>query len=361
MPKSVYIHIPFCLKKCAYCSFLSGLNPCNASVYTKELVKEINFFYKGEKLNTIYFGGGTPSLLEIKDIERILACFNFDKKTEITLEVNPKTVDLKKLKQLRSLGINRISLGVQSFDDNLLKIINRAHSSKEALKTVENIALADFDNYSMDLIYGLPEQNLENWKKTLKIAKDINPPHISLYGLKIEQGCDFYLNPPKNLPDDDMQADMYEMALDEFKNYCHYEFSNFAYKQKYISKHNMTYWNIKPYWGFGLGASGFIRNKRYQNETDFEKYLKNSTEKKHYESSNLLEEHIFLGFRKTKGIRTDKINKLFNIDFDKKYKQQLEKYKKSGCIQKTLHGYKLTKKGIMLSNCVLCDFLDDTI
>ena len=361
MPKSVYIHIPFCLKKCAYCSFLSGLKLDYASVYVEKLIEEINFFYKGEKLNTIYFGGGTPSLLEIKDIERILTCFNFDKKTEITLEANPKTVDLEKLKQLRSLGINRISLGVQSFNDNLLKIINRAHNSKEALKTIENITLAGFDNYSIDLIYGLPEQDLKNWQKTLKIAKDINPLHISLYGLKIEKGCDFYLNPPKNLPDDDMQADMYEMALNEFESYYHYEFSNFARKQKYISKHNMTYWNIKPYWGFGLGASGFIRNKRYQNEIDIEKYLKNPTEKKHYESSNLLEEHIFLGFRKTKGIRTDKINKIFNIDFDKKYKNQLEKFQKLNCIQKTLHGYKLTKRGVMLSNCVLCEFLDDEI
>ena len=361
MPKSVYIHIPFCLKKCAYCSFLSGLNPRCSGVYTDGLVKEIKNFYRGEKLNTLYFGGGTPSLLSVDEIQKILKCFKTDEKTEITLEVNPKTCDKEKLKAFKNAGVNRISLGVQSFDDKLLKIAGRTHSAKEALQSIENIVSAGFENYSIDLIYGLPSQSLEMWHKTLDKAKSLMPPHISLYGLKIDKGCDFYKNPPKDLPDDDLQADMYEAAVEVFAKYRHYEFSNFARSFLFRSRHNLTYWNLAPYYGFGLGASGFSGTFRYQNECNFEEYLKNPAKEKLYERTNLLEEHIFLGFRKSSGININKINRIFKIDFDKKYALQLEKFLTLGLIQKTLHGYKLTLKGVMLSNSVLCEFLDDVL
>ena len=359
MPKSVYIHIPFCVQKCAYCSFLSGLNPRSVSLYTDGLIQEIKKFYTGNLLNTIYIGGGTPSLLSAFELEKILQCFNFDNKTEITLEANPKTCDLKKLKDFYSLGINRISLGVQSFDDKILKTVKRIHSAKDALMTIDNIKLAGFENFSIDLMYALPFQNLKIWQDTLNKAKEISPPHISLYGLKIEQGCEFYLNPPENLPDNDLEADMYEAALEAFKNYKHYEFSNFAKNKKFFSRHNLTYWKLLPYWGFGLGASGFVYKKRYQNECELKNYLKNPVKKKTYCRTNLLEECIFLGFRKSEGINKEKINKAFSIDFDKKYAKVLEKFISSGHIQKTLHGYKLTKEGVMLSNSVLCEFLDD--
>ena len=359
MPKSVYIHIPFCIKKCAYCSFLSGLSPINKDVYIDKLILEIKKFYKGEILKTIYFGGGTPSILNTHEIKKVLNCFNYNQNSEITLEMNPKTCNLEKLKTLFETGINRISLGAQSFDDKILKIIGRSHNSYDILKSIENIKLAGFKNFSIDLMYGLPTQNIKIWQNTLNKAKNLALPHISLYGLKIEQGSEFYLNPPKNLPDNDIQADMYEMALETFKNYHHYEFSNFAKNKKFVSKHNLTYWNIKPYWGFGLGASGFTNNKRYENETDFMKYIKNPCAEKNFYTTNLLEEHIFLGFRKLEGINIRKINKKFSIDFEKKYAPQLNKFISSGCIQKTLQGYKLSKKGILLSNSVLCEFLDD--
>ena len=359
MPKSVYIHIPFCIKKCAYCSFLSGINPINKGVYVDKLILEIKKFYKGEILKTIYFGGGTPSILDVCEIKKILDCLNFNQNSEITLEMNPKTCNLDKLKGFYDIGINRISLGVQSFNDRILKIAGRAHNSYDALKSIENIRLAGFKNFSIDLMYGLPTQNLKIWQNTLDKAKNLAPPHISLYGLKIEQGSEFYTNLPKDLPNDDVQADMYEMALETFKDYYHYEFSNFAQSKKYTSKHNLTYWNIEPYWGFGLGASGFTDNKRYENETDFEKYIKNPYAEKEFYKTNLLEEHIFLGFRKFEGINIKEINKKFSIDFNKKYALQLKKFISSGHIQKTLQGYKLSKKGIMLSNSVLCEFLDD--
>ncbi len=358
MPKSVYIHIPFCTKKCNYCSFLSGINPCYKSIYIEKLILEIKNFYKGEILQTVYFGGGTPSLLEPFEVEKILKCFNYNEKTEITLEANPKTCNLNKLKAFYNLGINRISLGVQSFNNEILKTAGRIHNSDDALKSIENIKLAGFENFSIDLMYGLATQTLKIWQNTLDIAKKLSPPHISLYGLKIEQGCNFYLYPPKNLPDEDMQADMYEMALETFGNYYHYEFSNFAAEKNFCSKHNLTYWNIKPYWGFGLGSSGFVNNRRYENEADFDKYIENPTAQKKFYKTNLLEEHIFLGFRKFEGINIEEINKIFSIDFNKKYAAQLEKFISSGHIQKTLQGYKLTKSGVMLSNTVLCEFLD---
>lgn len=359
MTKSIYLHIPFCIKKCAYCSFISGTNLDLMSIYTDKLCEEIKKFYDKTLLNTVYFGGGTPSLLELSQIEKILSLFNFDENTEITLEVNPKTVDLNKLKGLKSLGINRISLGVQSFNDTLLKAAGRIHTSEDALKTIDEIRLAGFKNLSIDLIYGLPFDNIENWKNTLKQAKSLELEHISLYGLKIEEGTPFYSNPPKNLPDNDTQADMYEMALEVFNDYCHYEFSNFAKAKDFFSRHNLNYWNVEPYWGFGVAAAGFTGNKRYENENDFEKYLKNPTSDKNFYKTNLLEEHIFLGFRKSEGINKKEISEKFSIDFDEKYANQLDKFISNGLIQKTLHGYKLTKTGVMLSNLVLCEFLDD--
>lgn len=360
-PKSIYIHIPFCQKRCNYCSFLSGFDLNLMNDYVVAVIKEAKRFYENQSVKTLYFGGGTPSLLTIKHLENIINTFNFEREYELTLEVNPKTVDLKKLKEFKKIGINRISLGVQSFDDDILKFIGRVHNSKEALETIENIKLSGFENFSIDLMYGLPNQTLKIWEKTLNVAKTTGAKHISLYGLKIEEGTNFYKNPPKNLPDEDLAADMYELALNNFSNFYHYEFSNFALCEKYLSKHNLTYWKTLPYLGLGLGASGFLYGKRYQNETDFCEYLKNPTAEKNFEQyseKKLLEEHIFLAFRLFEGIDVEKINVLFNINFDIKYEKQLKKFIELDLIQKTLHGYRLTKKGILLSNSVLCEFLD---
>lgn len=361
MTKSIYLHIPFCIKKCAYCSFISGTNLDLMSIYTDKLCEEIKKFYDKTLLNTVYFGGGTPSLLELSQVEKILSLLNFDENTEITLEVNPKTVDLNKLKGLKSLGINRISLGVQSFNDTLLKAAGRIHTSEDALKTIDEIRLAGFKNLSIDLIYGLPFDNIENWKNTLKQAKSLELEHISLYGLKIEEGTPFYSNPPKNLPDEDTQALMYEIAMEELSDFYHYEFSNFAKDKNHPSRHNLTYWNLAPYWGFGLGASGFVNLKRYINETNLKNYLDNPIKEKNYEPKDmqkLLEEYIFLGFRKQEGIILKEINEKFQIDFEKKYQKILEKYLKTNHLETTKEGYKLTREGVLVSNYILCDFID---
>ena len=361
MINCVYIHIPFCEKKCNYCAFCSFSLIKKKNEYIEALLKEVKFLYKNEPLKTLYFGGGTPSLLEIADIKKIIDCFNINSNTEITLELNPHNVTLEKLMDFKSIGINRLSIGVQNFDDEILKEIGRTHNSKEAFKTLKNIELAGFDNYSIDLMYGLPNQTIANWKKTLEIALQTNTKHISLYGLKIEDGTYFAKNPPKNLPSQDEQATMYELAIEKLsKEYLHYEFSNFAKNENYISKHNSCYWKCENYYGFGLSASGYIENKRYINTFNFNNYIKNPTEK-NYENLSIqeqIEEEIFLGLRLTKGINFNHINQKFNIDIYRQYKKEFDKYIEQSLMQKTEFGVKLSQKGILLSNEILCDFIN---
>lgn len=361
MINCVYIHIPFCEKKCNYCSFCSFNLLKKKDIYLEALLKEVKYLYKNEPLKTIYFGGGTPSLLEIEDIKKILNYFNFDSKTEITLELNPHNITLEKLKKLKDLGINRLSVGVQNFDDEILKIIGRTHSSNEIFETLKNIEIAGFENYSIDLMYGLPSQNLKNWQKTLDIALQTNAKHISLYGLKIEEGTYFSHFPPKNLPSQDIQARMYEIAIEKLsKKFIHYEFSNFAKDKNYISCHNSCYWKCENYYGFGLSASGYIENKRYTNTFNFKNYIENPTQKEYEILSieNQIEEEIFLGLRLLKGINFNHINQKFDIDVYKKYKNEFDKHLSKGLMEKTQHGVKLTLRGILLSNEILCDFIN---
>lgn len=362
---SCYIHIPFCLKKCAYCSFLSFEEKCVPSSYILALEDEIKKNYKGEKLKTLYFGGGTPSILTIAQVATILKNFNFDKNVEITFEVNPKTVDLAYLKELRSLGVNRLSIGVQSFNDEILKEIGRVHNSTCALETIDIARKSGFDNISIDLMYGLPKQTIVTWCETLDIANNLPVQHISLYGLKIDVGSKFYTNTPKNLPSADIQADMYELAIKKLTNFSQYEISNFAISKDFQGKHNLNYWTCGAYYAFGLGASGFLAQGRYQNQANLKKYLSFNFDKEYETFETPKEEHIarleeaiFLSFRLVSGIDTQKINNEFKINFDEKYAQILKKYTQTEHIKKTNRGYKLTTKGFLVSNIILADFIE---
>jgi len=362
MVESVYIHIPFCVKKCKYCSFCSFNLLKKKDIYIEALLKEIKYYYQNEKLKTIYFGGGTPFLLSADDIEKILNCFNFDKQTEITLELNPTNIKKEKLQDLKSLGINRLSIGVQSFNNNILREIGRLHNKNDVFETIEFIKQSGFSNYSIDLIYGLPYQNIEIWENDLNEALKIKPNHISLYGLKIEKGSEYYKYPPLNIADNDTQALMYETAIKELDtNYNHYEFSNFALKSAddFSSKHNLTYWNCNNYYGFGLSASGYIGNKRYTNTFNFKDYIKNPIVKEFdiLSKKEQIEEKIFLGLRKSEGINIEKINKKFSIQLENLYKIQFDKFISLGLLEKNNNQIKLTQKGILLSNEVLCEFL----
>lgn len=361
MTKNVYIHIPFCKGgKCNYCSFVSYANFELKDKYLAALKKQIVSQYMGEPLNTLYFGGGTPSLLTIDDIRSLISLFNIDKNAEITLEANPDSVNTDYFKRLKQLGINRLSIGAQTFDDKILKVIGRKHNSAQISEAVKSAKFAGFDNISLDLIYGLPQQDVNGFKIDLIMAIELDVSHISLYGLKIEEGCYFHDNPPKPLPDLDMQADMYLLAVETLKKagYEHYEISNFAQKG-YESKHNLNYWNNNTYYGFGTAASGYLDNTRYTNQTDLNLYINNPLSRisvNILSKQEILEEAIFLGLRKIAGINIDEINQKFGIDFNIKYANILDKYSKY--FIKTQNGYALTLEGLLISNEILSEFIE---
>lgn len=362
MVKSAYIHIPFCKSKCHYCSFVSFNKLELKNDFIKALKEEIKTFYNNETLNTLYFGGGTPSLLTIPEIQSILRLFKTNPNTEITLELNPDDCDYFYLRSLYDSGINRLSLGCQSFNDNILKLINRRHKAQDTITAVKSAQNAGFKNISLDFIYGLPDQSLENFIEDLKTAVDLGIQHISLYGLKIEEGCYFYNHMPQNLTNDDEQADMYLEAIKTLTNlgFEHYEVSNFSQKG-YNSKHNLTYWNNDEYYGFGVAAHGYQNSCRYENLETIEEYIQNPLVRKTSKiltPQEILEEEIFLGLRKMEGINISQINLKYGINFEEKYNDILKKYEGLKLLQKTAQGYALTPNGILVSNVILAEFID---
>lgn len=360
MATSVYVHIPFCKSKCKYCSFVSFINQDKKNEYISALIEEISNNYKGELLKTLYFGGGTPSLISIDSLKKILKIFKFDSECEITIEVNPDDLSYNYLKDLNMLGFNRISIGSQTFDNNILNIIGRRHNSEQIKAAVKLAKKAGFKNINLDLIYGLPNQTINTLKKDLENIIALDVQHISTYGLKIEEESFWGKFPPENVPDDDIQADMYLYinAILKKSGYERYEISNFA-KKGYESKHNTNYWNNNEYYGFGLAAHGYIDGIRYSNSYSLEDYLTNSKQHRneHIQTEQeKLEEEIFLGFRKSDGISVFVFNSKYNIDFEKKYVKILDKFMPK-YIEKTEKGYKLTLEGVLLSNNILSEFI----
>ena len=387
MTGHAYIHIPFCLRKCAYCSFVSGVNIKNKDVYINALLKEISVKYwhfEGlpEKsrsraagflrafsaqndnlwkhaLKTLYIGGGTPSLFSCADIKKLLKCFIFEAGAEITLEANPETASPDKFKGYYDAGINRISLGIQTFNNDILKAIGRGHTALDAENAVKAIKEAGFKNISIDLIYGLPNQTIECFMNDLDRAVNLGVQHISLYGLKIEEGSYFYRHKPENLPDDDMQADMYLEACRFLNKFNHYEISNFALKG-FESRHNTAYWLNKEYYGFGLNASGYEGNIRYKNTPDFGAYINNplnTAEKSELSKEETLENEIFLALRLKQGVNIKEISRKYNINFEEKYGGIIEKYNGTGLLKLNNGILSLTKEGILLSNEIMSEFI----
>lgn len=362
MIEHAYIHIPFCIRKCNYCSFVSGFDISYKDEYIKSLIFEIKNKYRGDKLKTLYIGGGTPSLLEPFDINKILSCFNYDERPEITLEVNPETVDKSKFNEIYKIGINRISLGIQTFNNDILKIIGRKHGKKDILSSYEVIKDTGFSNISIDLIYGLPNQTSDDFVSDINQALKLKPQHISSYGLKIEEGSYFCNNLPENLPDEDMQAQMYIKLYQILKNngYEHYEISNFALKG-FQSRHNLSYWLNKNYYGFGLNASGYEGNIRYKNTSNFNDYIKNpllSEEKNILTEKETMENEIFLALRLSQGVNIKNIEKKYGILFKEKYKNIIEKYTKLNLMKAEKNSISLTEQGFLLSNEIMSDFME---
>lgn len=373
MTTSAYIHIPFCKSKCKYCSFVSYTKPDLITGYIYALLKDISDNYKKEDLKTLYFGGGTPSLIPAELLDKVIKKFNFQKDYELTVEVNPDDCTPEYLQTLIKLGVNRLSIGSQTFDDNILKLIGRRHNSNDIVKTVEFAKTAGFDNISVDLIYGLPTQTIDGLIRDLEQFLKLDIRHISTYGLKIEEESfwgKFYNKETNRLvipdtnriylpPDDDTQADMYERVNDvlEHNGFYRYEVSNFA-KKGYESKHNLNYWDNNEYYGFGAAAHGYVDGVRFYNYSKLEKYMeKPSTHEygKTLTEDEKLEEEIFLGFRKREGVNVSKIDKKYRIDFGSKYRHILDKY--SDFIEKTPSGYTFNLKGTLISNIILSEFI----
>ncbi len=360
MAKSVYIHIPFCKQKCKYCSFISFSCLDNIIGYMFSLFKEIDTNYNGEDLDTLYFGGGTPSLLEIQYLKKIINKFKLSPNCEITLEMNPDDANIKYLQSLRQIGINRLSLGSQTFDDKILELIGRRHNSSQIIQAVNLAKEAGFNNISLDLIYGLPSQTLESLEEDLNKITTLGVQHVSTYGLKIEDNSFWGKFPPENLPDDDLQADMYLIInkIFESKGFHRYEISNFSL-EGFESRHNLNYWNNDEYYGFGVAAHGYVDGIRYSNYCTLEEYMNNPVKhaNEHLQTDKeKLEEEIFLGFRKENGVNISKIQEKFGINFENEYKNVLEKFMPD-YIKKNEQGYKLTLEGVLLSNNILSEFL----
>ncbi|MDR3259912.1 MAG: radical SAM family heme chaperone HemW [Fusobacteriaceae bacterium] len=359
---AIYIHIPFCIKKCDYCDFLSFQVGCyDIDKYVDYLLREIKF-YGCYSYDTVYIGGGTPSILDLNNIDKILSSLNIQSNAEITIEVNPGTINLEKIKNYRKLGINRLSIGIQTFNNKYLKILGRIHNANEGKEAYFNAIKGGFDNINLDLMFSLPGQNLLDIENDLEELFLLNPPHFSIYSLIWENGTKFYEKLKLgefNITDNDLEAQMYEKIIDEAnKNeYIHYEISNFS-KNNYSSRHNLKYWKNKNYIGVGLGASGYVGKIRYKNLYDFDEYYKkidersfpiDESENEVINTKNELEKYsAILNLRLLKDGYTPK-----NENFLKTCKN-LEK--KSLLIN--INGkYILSRKGLLFANDVMEEFL----
>ena len=312
MIKSCYIHIPFCKKICSYCDFCKIYhNEIFINKYLDALEKEIDTYYKGELLDTLYIGGGTPSSLSLDELNRlfnILKKLKTSDKLEFTIECNIEDITEDKLKLFKDNGINRISIGIESFNEDNLKFMNRPSINLDKLY----LAKKYFDNINIDLIYALPNETLEVLNSDLDKVLEFNPKHISIYSLIIEPNTMIRDLEPI---DDELDYEMYKLICDRLSNYNHYEISNFAIPG-YESKHNLTYWNNDEYYGFGMGASGYTNNIRYTNTKSINHYIKNEFNRVEETLTPLDKEkyELIMGFRKLSGINLDIYKEKYNKD-----------------------------------------------
>ena len=366
----IYIHIPFCVAKCNYCAFNSKVSTADEREnYVDALIKTLNSSLL--TIHSIYFGGGTPTILTINQIEKIFNAiqknFYVETSSEITIEANPGTVDEKYLNGLRKIGFNRLSLGVQSFNDKLLKILGRIHNSKIAIETVKT-ARKIFENISIDLMYGLPNQTLNDVKFDIEIAKNLNVNHISIYGLEIEPNTKFFkLNEvgKLNLPDENICGDMYDYITEILPKfgYNRYEVSNFA-KKNYESRHNTGYWTGAKYFGFGAGAhsyDGKIRTSNISNVAEYIKKIRAGYDVSQIEeivtTNAAMEEFCFLGLRMTAGIDAKNFFNKFGKNIFDIYGKVIEKNLRLGLLKVDGDKIFLTERGMKVGNIVFADFL----
>ena len=317
--RSVYIHIPFCKSICSYCDFCKFLHSETwANSYLAHLEKEIKQYYDNDIIKTIYIGGGTPSVLSIPNLNHLMEITKIFKKNaniEFTIEMNVNDITEQKLEILKKNGVNRISIGVESFDKYTLKYLNRKHTKKEIINNIE-LAKKYFDNINVDLIYAVPIENMQMLKKDIKEILKLNVPHISTYSLIIEENTILGIKKVKPI-EEDIDYKMFNYITKELKrkNYIHYELSNFA-KKGYESIHNLNYWNNQEYYGFGLGAHGFVGELRYENTRSFTTYLKDEFRFNEFvvPKKEDMENEVILGFRKLEGIDLIKFYNKYGVN-----------------------------------------------
>ncbi len=379
-PIGCYVHIPFCVRKCAYCDFnsYSGYTDDSVARYVRALTQEIrqapqNWGGGACPIDTIFFGGGTPTAIPATDeaalLRAVLETLPVMSDAEITTEANPGTMDVQHLEVLRAAGFNRISFGVQSFDSGLLKTLDRIHSAQEAKNAVQAARAAGFENVSIDLMFALPRQTLRQWRDTLDQALALETDHLSLYSLIVEEGTGFYTLQQKGrlpLPDDDTAAEMYQMALDTARSagYAQYEISNFARPGR-ESRHNLHYWRNEAYYGFGCGAVAYLNGARRMNLKSPAKYAEAVEQGRDLTLSietltpeETMAETMMLGLRLTnEGVNCRRFRERFGIDPREKFASEIETFTRRGLLEVTGDTLRLTPQGVFLASEVMVAFV----
>lgn len=394
----VYLHIPFCQSKCHYCDFVSGLFPGDLiNPYVEALRKEIQRtdailqatqidpgLIVQARLDSIYLGGGTPSYIEARQILELIhtlrSAFDFVADVEVTLEVNPGSVDFDKIRQYQEAGVNRVSIGIQAFQEHLLKIMGRSHSVEDGIATIRLFRQAGFRNLSVDVMAGLPGQSLEDWQDTLRMVRLLSPEHISIYLLELHENTAFgrfYSHPDWGarsttgilalpaLPTEELVEHFYLEAVQQLSSagYLHYEISNFA-RPGHQSRHNLKYWTNQPFLGFGCSAFSYLEKKRWGNEKNPWKYVERINQDCQavdclfpLNEQEVQEEAIFLGLRLIRGLDVHDFKARFGLDFQEHFSNPISYLQSGGLLECDADRVRLTPSGCLLSNEVFTEFL----
>jgi oxygen-independent coproporphyrinogen III oxidase len=374
-PAGLYVHIPFCSSRCSYCDFATGLYQSQlAERYVRAVVEEIrSSAHVRERADTIYFGGGTPSLLSPSQLDHILDAlhkhFTIDEALEITLEINPGSVNAEKLSEFRQLGINRASFGAQTFDDAELAKLGRSHNTADTLRTFSDLRACGFANVSFDLIAGLPGQTLDRWKQNVEIALELQPEHLSFYLLEVHSGTPLAEHIRRGLqpkPDDDLAGVMYEWMLERAvaAGYEHYEISNLC-RPGFQSRHNVKYWTTALYYGFGCSAHSYDGHaRRWSNHRDVLQYVTlvesgaaPVVEEQRLNENDVRAEALFLGMRLMRGVNLRDYREAFGVDLHDEHGDDLDRFREAGLVEFNGDLVRLTRTGALLSNEVFAAFV----
>lgn len=372
----LYVHIPFCVKKCNYCDFVSFACSEEAKeAYFESLYRQINIKaeFTGKKtVDSVFFGGGTPSIVDskylVKTLDLLREKYDILPEAEITMEMNPASASFAKIKDYRGAGINRVSIGLQSANDNELQILGRPHRFKDFLQTYDEVRKAGIDNINIDIMSATPGQTMESYRNTLKEVRRLSPEHISAYSLIIEENTPFYdvygngKTGPYPVPDEDTEREMYYVTKEvlEAAGYNRYEISNYA-KPGYECEHNKGYWTGKDYVGFGIAAASLIDGKRYQMHRGLDEFIKGdfSEEEEILSIQDKMAEFMFLGLRMTVGVSAEEFKRRFDKSIEAIYGDKLNKLTNQGLMEYSNGRCFLTERGIDVSNVCMAEFLFD--